>query len=82
MLAILVECHSRKLGGNTLLIPFEEILLASNACRELGQMFLSLHLERPKFLSAAQEVKMVCVNQAKFVQTGSGGKKVIANAIA
>jgi hypothetical protein len=53
MLAVLVESDNRKLGGNTLLIPFEEVWLAANTCRELLQFVLSSHLELPELLSSA-----------------------------
>jgi hypothetical protein len=61
MLTVLVECDGRKLGGNTLLIPFEETWLAINTCRELLQFVLSSHLEQPELLSSAQRVKMFCL---------------------
>ena len=35
MLAVLAEYDSNKLGGNSVLIVFEETWLASNSCREL-----------------------------------------------
>jgi len=54
MLTVLVEPDNRKLGENTLLIPFEEVWLATNTCRELLQFVLSSHLELPELLSSAQ----------------------------
>ena len=47
MLAVLVEYDARKLGGNTVLIPFQEVWLAANTCRELLQFVFSSHLELP-----------------------------------
>ena len=82
MLTVLVEYDARKLGGNTLLIPFEEVWLATNTCRELLQFVLSSHLELSELLSSAQQVKMFCVKQQEFVQTGSASTKEIANATA
>ena len=63
MLTVLVEYDARKLGGNTLLIPFEEVWLATNTCRELLQFVLSSQLKLPELLSSAQQVKMFCVKQ-------------------
>jgi hypothetical protein len=79
---LLVEYDSRKLGGNTLLIPFEETWLATNSCCELLQCVLTSHLELPELLSTVEQVKMFCVKQKEFVQAGSSSKKEIANAIA
>ena len=80
MLSVLVEYDSHKLGGNTLLISFEETWLATNSCRELLlQCVLTSHLELPELLSTADQVKMFCVKQYEFVQAGSSSKKEIAN---
>ena len=46
MISILVEVDSKKLGGNMLLIPFEEAWLASNTCREILNNVLVHHLDR------------------------------------
>jgi hypothetical protein len=67
MLSVLVENDSRKLGGNTLLIRFEETWLATNSCRDLLQCVLTSHLELPDLLSTAEQVKMFCVKQKEFV---------------
>ncbi len=80
MLSVLVEYDSRKLGGNTLIIPFEETQLATHTCRELLHFILTSQLELPELLSTAQQVKMFCVKQHEFLQAGSGSKKEIANA--
>ncbi len=80
MLSVLIEYDFRKLGENTLLIPFEETLLATNSCRELLQCVLTSHLELPEFLSTVEYVKMFCVKQQEFVHAGSSSKKEIANA--
>ena len=82
MLSVLVEYDSHKLGGNTVLIPFEEIWLPTNTCRELLQFVLTSQLELPELLSTAQRVKTFCVKQHEFVQAGSGSLKEIANATA
>ena len=66
MLSVVVEYDSRKLGGNTLLIPFEETWLSTNTCRELLQFVLTSQLELPELLSTAQQVKMFCVKQHEF----------------
>jgi hypothetical protein len=85
MLTVLVEQDSRKLGGNTLLIPFEESWLANNSCRELLQFVLSKHLELPDVLVATSQVKMFCMQQQESA-SGSGRKarfdKELANATA
>ena len=67
MLTVLVEYDARKLGGNTLLIPFQEVGLAANTCRELLQFVLSSHLELAELLSSAQQVKMFWAKQQDFV---------------
>ena len=63
MLSVLVEYDFRKLGGNTLLIPFEETWLATNTCRELLQFVLTSQLELPELLSTAQQITMFCAKQ-------------------
>ena len=84
MLTVLVEQDSRKLGGNTLLIPFEESWLGNNSCRQLLQFVLNEHLELPDVLVASQ-VKMYCMQQQESA-SGSGRKaridKELANATA
>ena len=82
MLTVVVECDGRKLGGNTLLIPFEETWLAGNTCRDMLQFVLSSHLEQPELLYAAEQVKMFCAKHPEFAQPGSCSKKEIANATA
>ena len=70
MLTVLVEQDSRKLGENTLLIPFEESWLGNNSCRQLLQFVLNAHLELPDVLVASQ-VKMYCMRQQESA-SGSG----------
>jgi hypothetical protein len=71
MLTVLFEHDGCKLGGNTLLIPFEDAWLAGNTCREILQNVLSSsHLEAPELLYAAGQVKMFCAKQQEFVQPG------------
>ena len=83
MLTVLAEHNSRKLGGNTFLIPFEETWLATRTCRELLQFVLASHLKQPDLLSTVEHVKMFCVKQHEFVQSGSStSKKEIANTTA
>jgi hypothetical protein len=67
MLTVVVECDGRKLGGNTLLIPFEETWLAGNTCREMFQFVLSSHLEQPELLYAVEQDKMFCAKKQDFV---------------
>ena len=80
MLTVLVEHNSRKLGGNTFLIPFEETWLATHTCRELLQFVLASHLEQPELLSTVEQIKMLCVKKHAFGQTVAGNKMKIANA--
>ena len=70
MLTILVEQDLRKLGGNTLLIPFEESWLGNNSCRQLLQFVLNGHLELPDVLVASQ-AKIYFMQQYEFA-SGSG----------
>ena len=73
MLTVLVEQNSRKLGGNTVLIPFQESWLGNKSCRQLLQFVLNEHLEQPDVLSVASEVKMYCMQQQASA-SGSGRK--------
>ena len=74
MLTILVEQDSRKLGGTTLLIPFQELWLINNTCRQLLQFVLNEHLNLPDVLVGASQVKMFCMQQEEST-SGSGRKK-------
>ena len=62
MLTILFEQDSRKLCGNTLLIPFEESWLGNNSYRQLLQFVLNAHLELSDVLVASQVI-MHCMQQ-------------------
>ena len=73
MLTILVEQDSRKLGGSTLLIPFDESGLANNFCRELHAKVLCEHLELSDVLALASQVKMFCMQQQE--STSRSGRK-------
>ena len=73
MLTILVEQDSRKLGGTTLLIPFQELWLINNTCRQLLQFVLNEHLNLPDVLVGASQVKMFCMQQEES-RSGSGRK--------
>ncbi len=75
MLAVLVDCDSRKLGGNTLLIRFKEVYLATHTCRELLQFVLNSYLELPELVSSVEQVTMFCVKQQECVQPESSIKK-------
>jgi hypothetical protein len=74
MLSVVVEQDSRKLGGNTILIPFQDIWLINNTCRQLLQYVLNEHLNLPDVLVAASQVKMYCMQQEEST-SGSGRKK-------
>ncbi len=80
MLTVLAEHNSRKLGGNTFLIPFEETWLATRTCRELLQFVLASHLKQPDLLSTVEHVKMFCVKQHEYGHTVAGNKMEIDNA--
>jgi hypothetical protein len=84
MISILVEVDSKKLGGNMLLIPFEEAWLASNTCREMLHTVLVHHLDRPTALVTAEHVKMFCAKQEVVTESGLAARveKEIANATA
>jgi len=85
MMTIRVELDNRAINGNTLLIPFTEVWLAENTCRQLLENVLAIHLNKPDLLNNAESVKMFCVKQQDTV-TGSGKKarvdKEMANATA
>ena len=82
MLTVLVEYDGRKLGRNTLLIPFKDTWLALNTCRDMLQLVLSSHLELPDLLYAAEQIKMFCAKQQEFVQLRSCSETKIDNATA
>jgi hypothetical protein len=85
MLTVIVEQDSRKLGGNALLIPFQDSWLTNNTCRQLLAFVLDVHLKLPDVLAATSEVKMFCIQQEEST-SGSGRKarvnKDLANATA
>ena len=61
MLTVIVEQDSRKLGGNALLIPFQDSWLTNDTCRQLSIFVLNEHLHLRDVLAAASEVKMFCM---------------------
>jgi hypothetical protein len=63
MITILVEVDSKKLGGNMLLLPFDEAWLASSTCREMLLHVLIHQLDRPTALVAAGHVEMFRAKQ-------------------
>jgi hypothetical protein len=85
MLTVVVEQDSRKLGGSTLLIPFDESWLANNSCRELLANVLCEHLELSNVLASTSQVDMFCMQQQEST-SGSGRKarvdKELSNATA
>jgi hypothetical protein len=82
MLTILVEVDSKKLGGNMLLLPFEETWLAANTCRELLLQVLVQQLDRPTAVVTAEQVKMFCSKHEVVTESGLAARleKEVANA--
>jgi hypothetical protein len=82
MLTILVEVDSKKLGGDMLLLPFEETWLAANTCLELLLQVLVRQLYRPIARVTAEQVKMLCSKQEVVTKSGLAARleKEVSNA--
>ncbi len=63
MLSVQIEVDGRTLGGNEMLIPFTDVWLGENCCRQLLDHVLAEHHQRPDFLETVEEVKLVCKKQ-------------------
>jgi len=82
MLTVQVEVDCRRLGGSSLLIPFQDAWLASHTCRDLLQQVLDQHLGGSDALSTAENVTLFC-SKRQEIATGSGPcKSSVANASA
>jgi len=81
MLAVIVEQDSRKLGGNALLIPFQDSWSTNNTCRQLLVFVFNGTLQLPDVLAAASEMKVFCMQQDEItkVTTSGSGRKTRVN---
>jgi len=59
MLTVQIEVDGRTLGGNEMLIPFTDVWLGENSCRQLISPALAEHHQRPNFLATVEEVKLL-----------------------
>ncbi len=85
MMPIQVELHSHRLGGSALLIPFDDIMLASTTCRELLQVVLSEHLQQPYLLVTIEKVSFFTIKHHDKVSDSNQNTRVdkdLANATA
>ncbi len=77
-----VKLDSRRLGDNLLLLPFAEVWLSSQTCRDKKNV-LDNHLDRPTALVTAEVIQMFCIMQQDTVIGSSRNARVdveLANA--
>ena len=61
MMTVQIALDSRTIGGNEMLIPFEDTRLADHTCRQFLSHVLDTHLERPEVLATVDNVRLFCV---------------------